>query len=348
MSMNSETRLYKLGIAILYMATGYVPPSLPGLAGSTGTRVDSAAKHIMACKVDSCMLAGWCSNVQNAGNHMHIHKHKYCMTRDELALNTNMALNEESCMVKKGHAYPAVVTTLGDMSMECVQLLTALYAGSHEGQDFLNCKDTLANVARDLAQDKNMAKVAQEIKNLPYFMAQGYALGVAYASALSGDTVGSVLIGGMCTVMNGAFDCRAGQMLQWYFDFEEEMFHQETQQDHKAGSRKEFAANLLLHAGTMTILKQRLDQVKTQPRVNPNATALARKEHHYRGLQGANDAYPYGGSADRKRLMAFPKPYMLRRDGTDHYGDKIRIFAKCITGARKHEPVDIMLMTQSL
>ena len=51
------------------------------------------------------MLAGWCSDVQNAGNHMHIHKYKYCMTRDELALNTNMALNEESCMVKKGHAY---------------------------------------------------------------------------------------------------------------------------------------------------------------------------------------------------------------------------------------------------
>ena len=129
------------------MATGYVPPSLPGLAGSTGTRVDSAAKHIMACKVDSCMLAGWCSDVQNAGNHMHIHKYKYCMTRDELALNTNMALNEESCMVKKGHAYPAVVTTLGDMSPECVQLVTALYAGSHDGKDFLACKDKLASVS---------------------------------------------------------------------------------------------------------------------------------------------------------------------------------------------------------
>ena len=39
---------------------------------------------------------------------------------------------------------------------------------------------------------------------------------------------------------------------------------------------------------------------------------------------------------------------MLTARGTDHYGDKIRIFAKCITGARKHEMVDIMLMTQSL
>lgn len=337
------------------MATGYVPPSLPGLAGSTGTRVDSAAKHIMACKVDSCMLAGWCSDVQNAGNHMHIHKYKYCMTRDELALNTNMALNEESCMVKKGHAYPAVVTTLGDMSPQCVQLVTALYAGSHTGQNFLQCKDKLASIAKSISMEPNMAKVAQEIKNLPYFMAQGYALGVAYASALSGDTVGSVLIGGMCTVMNGAFDCRAGQMLQFYFDFEQDMFYQDTEKDiarappvtHMAGSRKEFTAAQFA-AINMPDVGPSLERVKRVQRHNPTASTLARQEHHYRGLQGANDAYPHGGSSDRKGRMAFPKPYMLMADGTDHYGDKIRIFAKCITGARKHEMVDLMLMTQSL
>ena len=63
---------------------------------------------------------------------------------------------------------------------------------------------------------------------------------------------------------------------------------------------------------------------------------------------GALDAYPHGGKADFKRLKAYPKPYMLCADGTDHYGDKIRIFAKCINGARANEMVDIMLMTQSL
>ena len=32
----------------------------------------------------------------------------------------------------------------------------------------------------------------------------------------------------------------------------------------------------------------------------------------------------------------------------DHYGDKIRVFAKCISGGRPFDAVDIMLMTQSL
>jgi hypothetical protein len=345
------------------MASGYNPPSLPGLAGATGTRVDSAAKHIMACKVDTCMLAGWCSDVQSAGNHMHIHKYKYCMTRDELALNTNMALNEDSCMIKKGAAYPAVVTTLGDMSSECVDILTILYAFSGNGVEYLKIKEKIAQFGKKYATDRGMGKISQEVKNLPHFMAQGYALGIAYASALSGDTVGSVLIGGMCTVMNGAFDCRAGQMLQWYFDFEEDMFYKETQT--QQGGVKDVAGSRKVHGqNTFDGLNYRIDQnfnavqirdgirvfikgIKSHTHRDDMQIDTMRKNWHQRGTHGASDSYPHG-SSDRKGRVAFPKPYMLTHPGQDHYGDKIRIFAKCITGARKHEMMDIMLMTQSL
>ena len=48
------------------------------------------------------------------------------------------------------------------------------------------------------------------------------------------------------------------------------------------------------------------------------------------------------------RNHLYPKPYMLTAEGADHYGDKIRIFAKCINGGRPYEMVDLMLMTQSL
>ena len=50
----------------------------------------------------------------------------------------------------------------------------------------------------------------------------------------------------------------------------------------------------------------------------------------------------------KKHNIAYPKPYVINSDGLDHYGDKIRIFAKCITGGRPFEMCDIMLMTQSL
>jgi hypothetical protein len=45
---------------------------------------------------------------------------------------------------------------------------------------------------------------------------------------------------------------------------------------------------------------------------------------------------------------AMPKPYVVGADGTEYYGDKIRIFAKCICGGPAFHKVDIMMMTQSL
>jgi hypothetical protein len=41
---------------------------------------------------------------------------------------------------------------------------------------------------------------------------------------MSGDTVASVLVGGMMTVLNGHFTMHTGDEVQWYFDFEADMF----------------------------------------------------------------------------------------------------------------------------
>ena len=335
--------------------------SFPGLAGSTGTRVDSAAKHIMACKVHSGMLAGWCDNGQNSNNHMHIHKNKYGMTRDELVLNVGMPLNSTSNMIKPGQAYPAVVTTLGDMSTQSQRIMTMLYHNSKTGSDFMENKKVIQKMASGnkeylssiLAmsdtQNCDWRKIVMELKNMPYFIAQGYSLGIAYASALSGDTVGSVLIGGMCTVMNGAFECKAGQMLQWYFDFERNCFYQDNEYSKHvmtvAGTRKKAYQSGNLNAE----MKERMQTLQKLMNTGREDTESEknREAFHQRAL-GAMDSYPHGGKSDRKHLIAYPKPYLLDTDGLDHYGDKIRIFAKCITGARKHEMMDIMLMTQSL
>ena len=188
------------------------------------------------------------------------------------------------------------------------------------------------SMGRVLLQKVLKKKVKMQLLNMPFFTAQGYSLGIAYASALTGDTVASVLIGGMCTVMNGGFECKAGQMLQWYFDFERRCFYDDNETVKGRGT---------VVAGT------RRPSVSTSDTNNDNDSEKRRKTYNDR-QNGAMDAYPHGGKGDFKSLKAYPKPYILAADGTDHYGDKIRIFAKCINGARKHEMMDIMLMTQSL
>ena len=187
--------------------------------------------------------------------------------------------------------------------------------------------------------DKQMAWLKRQIEDTPFFRAEGYALGTAWASDQTGDTVSSILIGGMQTVMNGAFPCNAGEVLQWYFEFEVSQFSHYTTSEMWTGER----------------------MIKDEPRV-PNLTAPL----EFTGAQSYNGPHDNDQMSKRRKVFNdrhdgldethkgnkfFPKPYRLcRQDGeyVDHYGDKIRIFAKCVSSARSHEMMDIMLLTQTL
>tara|TARA_B100001758_G_scaffold133848_2_gene115230 strand:+ start:4039 stop:4854 length:816 start_codon:yes stop_codon:yes gene_type:complete len=269
--------------------------------------------------------------------------------KDELALNVGTSLTEKGTMLSANLAYPSVVSTLGDMTTTTKGILIGLYAEGKSGRDFMRVKQQIANACKNEAEFRrkfhcpagvDVNKAIMETKNLPYFTAQGVALGIAYASSLSGDTVASVLIGGMCTVMNGAFEVRAGQMLQFYFDFEAGAFHRDNGV-HPAGTRKK-GANILFggnHAQVEEFMKP------------PKLTAQdeLRNQFHKRQLGTENSfGEPGAGPGGAKKNVAYVKPYMLDEDGNDHYGDRVRIFAKAISGGRCHEPIDIMLMTQSL
>ena len=332
--------------------------SFPGIAAATGTRVDSSAKHTMACRVSEPLMITWCADQQDGRNHLHNHKMKYCVHKNDLVLNCGQPLNDtNTIMLKCNQAYPAVVSNLGDMSKECKNVLKWLYAKSSTGAQFLQNKRMIQTHIIASILDKSADnpwfgsmnetpsdKLTDELKNLPYFTAQGFALGLAYASQLSGDTVSTVLIGGMQTVMNGDFECRAGQMIQWYFEHESGQFHKQTVQDQRqiilGGMRK-------IDVIEDKNIKSNMEAIeKKNP---PVTTEMERKRKAYNDRElGAMDGKPLGGMIERKGNIALPKPYMLRPDGAEHYADKIRIFAKCISGARPNEMMDVMLMTQSL
>ncbi len=205
---------------------------MPGLGTATGTRVDSAAKHIMACKVDTRLLACWLNNPEaDAVNALHSDKMKWCMHKDEIVLNTSKNNLE---------AYLMVVTTVGEMKGPVKKYLTSLY-GKSSASDFYTLQDLHAsNDAADIVKLKESAHdtpalaaavqqqdwppILQQIKSLPDFRCQGITLGQAWASYLSGDTVASVLVGSMVTVQNGHFTMHTGDLVQWYFDFEQEQY----------------------------------------------------------------------------------------------------------------------------
>ena len=308
---------------------------MPSIGTATGSRVDSAAKHIMACKVDSRLLGCWTANPAQSDptSYLHTNKMKWCMHKDEIVLNTTKKKNNEDGSAK---AYPMVITTVGEMHPLTKQYISALYSMPH-AHDFFTYwnlpedeikRMTLRDSNQQVTQWQNMENkefALQQILSLPEFRCQGVALGQAWASYMSGDTVASVLVGGMMTVLNGHFTMHTGDEVQWYFDFESSGF----QHGHRNGNPNGFRV-------------QQPDQ--------PDAKRQKRADYFDQRLYGTGGGYGKSLGVKDTGTVVRIKSYRMHKEGMvhhDHFGDKISVFAKCISGGRPFDMVDIMLMTQS-
>ena len=307
---------------------------MPGIAAATGTVLDSAAKHTMACKVDEEKMHVF-AEADNITNN----KHKYCVNRHELVLNTGNAWKTRSGSVSS--AYPLIVSNMGDLHEDVKLFVKAAYASLQTAKDlrptlkFLN--DTKPTEAKD-------AKIKNQLTTLPFCHVQGYSLGVAYANHRQGDIVCAVQVGGMVSVRNGHFPCNTGDMVQWYFDWEKDMFYPQAEgMDNEAGQRKEQAAlrTVIMTAGNADYATRKLNvnnALAAAPAAGANRQQAARQGFAAREL----------GMSNGKINVPYPKPYVVSKTHGEHYGDQIRVFAKCVNGGRAHDMIDVMLMTQSL
>jgi len=308
---------------------------MASIGTATGSRVDSAAKHIMACKVDSRILQNWIDNAGNVydkENKIHTDKMKWCMHKDEIVLNTTKKKDNSDSAAK---GYPMVVTTLGDISKHTITYIQQLYAQPTISlfYKFWKCKQwdefrTLQGGVFQAMPTEDQEIVNMQIKTLPEFRCQGVALGQAWASYLSGDTVASVLVGGMMTVLNGHFPMHTGDEVQWYFDFEQDLFECGKTSGLGAGFRK---------------LARNTEKTKNQ--------TLKKDVYMDQKLYGGNNGIGRSNGLKQTDKIVRVKSYRMHLENnifmSDHYGDKSRVFAKCISGGRPFDAVDIMIMTQS-
>ena len=90
------------------------------LATATGTRVDSASKHIVPCRVATDYLISLISSqhADNAGRELQINKHKYSMAQNDVVIGLGRPMYGTSVHANRKKAYPSVITTLGQMEKE--------------------------------------------------------------------------------------------------------------------------------------------------------------------------------------------------------------------------------------
>jgi hypothetical protein len=266
-----------------------------------GTRIETGSRHNLQCRVDKARFVhglsyceqGTTAKSNNPEEELRRNKVKYMMHKDELVLCTSHNLLGTGVYENRHLPYPKVLTTWEGLSLATMTKFVEL------------CNMTT------LTEFYDKLRGVDSKLEIPNFIAMGYAMGIAYAHEYNGDTIGTVQIGGLITVLNGAYEMHTGDLVQWYVQNLEEKYFDE-QGDRENNGR----------------------QVKRVPK-------NAREQHYMRNTGYTTDLFPNSGKANifmPKRMPPKSASYM----------DRQRVFAKCISSAGPYEKVDILICTQSL
>ncbi len=327
----------------------------PSLASATSTLLDSACKHIQQCRISYDHMLDFVGN----SHEIQRNKMQYCVHKDEVVVGVARPWAKETVRQLPPSAYPRILSCLGDITLkeEYKPLLKMIKYIGHFSTSIRKREEIInqmksrpnhivahynpgGNHQHDLDNDAGTPmELYRHIPKMFDFYPVGIANTLGYAHPNSGDTMSSVMIGGLRTVMNGDFEVYAGDMIQWYWTFEKDCFHPIT------GKRKAIAdAAGNVHDGW--------DPEVDYLQGGGGAAAMAQLSERDNQRRLHNDLQ-YGRDpidkrpADKSKNVARIKPYM-RDDDHPRIYDWFRVFAVAINSARPHEMLDIKISRQSM
>jgi hypothetical protein len=304
----------------------------PNVASATGTRLDSAAKHQIAVRASYEHLLSWVGYEQVV---LQKEKNAFSIAKDDITVGVSKPVrkNENGRGNQRNKAYPSVVSTLARMDQSAKNYLVLLF---HQPKDFTERDAFISKIERRPdAWDPAMSEVAKkQIAEMPEFFFIGVSVGFAYPHPLSGDNVCTTMIGGMRTIMNGAFEIDTGDMIQWYWSAETNCFDNN-------GRRHDPLDPQSLRSQDVTAFLQ--GHGRALSRDNARRKAVQERGNGvFNGMPDGNVSY------NGKVEVAFPKSIRPRKDGVIVIGDKTRVFGRAMSGGRPYEMVDVLIMRQSM
>lgn len=303
----------------------------PNVASATGTRLDSAAKHQIAVRASYEHLLSWVGYEQVV---LQKEKHAFSVAKDDLTIGVSKPVrrNENGRGNQRNKAYPSVVTTLARMEQPAKNYLIMLY---HNPLTFQQRDAFIRSVEmRPEVWDPAMSEVAKkQIAEMPEFYFVGVSVGFAYPHPLSGDNVCTTMLGGMRTVLNGAFEVNAGDMIQWYWDAETNCFDAAGRRLDPIEDQRSQGVSAFLAGHSQGLARD----------------AAKRKTFYERGNGVFTNSQTDGNvKYNGKTGVAFPKALVAGKDGRKRPGDMMRVFARAVSGARPYEWFDILIGRQSM
>jgi hypothetical protein len=325
----------------------------PSLASATATRVDSACKHIQQCRVSYDHMIDFVGSASE----LERNKMQYCVHKDEMTVGVGRPWASELHLKLPLSAYPRVVSNLGRITIDeqhkpALKMIKYLYHFSTSLQKREAIIEAMRQVPNTIPHhpiaglahyflDSNQQRLNLKptLAKMYDFYPVGFSNTLGYAHPNSGDTMTSVMIGGLRTVMNGDFEVFAGDLIQWYWTFERGCFRDD-------GFRKSITDQALV------VCDGNDPENDYGQAVPPGPPGAAGADPHRAARRHHND-YQYGvdmgrkAPADKASHVARIKPY-LRDDAQPRLYDWMRVFAVAISSARPNEMVDIKISRQSM
>jgi hypothetical protein len=323
----------------------------PSLASATSTRLDSACKHIQQCRVSYDHMLDYV----DSAHELEKNKMQYCVHKDEMAVGVARPWDKGSVRTLSVSAYPRIVSNLGDITTDAkhdlpLRMIKYVYHFATSLQKRKRIVDKMLNEGHNqnnidahngmtrrhyFANEQGVRfDLRPHMRKMYDFYPVGVANTLGYAHPNSGDTMSSVMIGGLRTIMNGDFEVYAGDQIQWYWSFERDCFRAD-------GSRK----SIVGPDGTiMDGADPELDYAPPDQAAGQHPSDQARKMFNDLQYGAVNNSK---SPADKSKHVARIKPY-LRDELQPRIYDWHRVFAIAISSARPNEMVDIKICRQSM
>lgn len=332
-------------------------PYQPSLGSATNTRLDTACRHHQQCRVstDDMLLFTFPKRDQDE---LQRHKYRYCVHKDEIVISVGRPWQSDSARKRTNNAYPRVISNLGMLAMDNdgktpLMMMKYMYhfaRSLREKKAIIEWFNNPTSHADPKDQDENditdqsaHAFTKETKAHTPHWLPLmadhlpvGYANTLGWAHPNNGDTMVTVMIGGLRTVMNGDFEVFPGDLLQWYWPFEKDCF--------KANGERKAYANFWEFTPEGVLMPQN---------INPAYDLENRIARDFEAEGGADSrqkfyAREYGNASEKSvKLVPRIKPYIPDDENPRMY-DGIRVFAIALGAARPHEAVDIKISRQSV
>jgi hypothetical protein len=280
-------------------------------------------------------------------------KYRYCVHKDELVVSVSRPWLTSEARKKMNNAYPRVISNLGmidgidDKTVTYRKMINFMYHNCMNLSDkeqiiqaYIDQNFTAGNIRYNYFTPEDVGRFEEWLPLMYDYMPMGFSQTLGYAHPTSGDTMTTVMIGGLRTVMNGDFEVFTGDKIQWYWPFERDCF--------KPNGKRKPHSHVIIQGNSSDD-----DVVDPESTYNVKPTFIDVQNDNILELEkdsATREKYHnqvYGQPKNSDKVVARIKPYWKDEEYPRMY-DQVRVFAYAIGCARPHEMVDIKICRQSL